>query len=88
MRVKRLKLEEPSPLENRLSVSNSLSCRTLDIIRDYHSQREPEVTEGGMAWGVLNRRWERQGMSAIKTKEIGKTCGLELPISGMGLRHH
>ena len=80
MRVNRLKLEEPSPLENRLSVSNSLSCRTLDIIRDYHSQREPEVTEGGMAWGVLNRRWERQGMSAIKTKEIGKTCGLELPI--------
>lgn len=80
MRVKRLKLEDPSPPENRLSVSNSLSCHTLDIIRDCHSQQEPKVTGGGMAWGVLNRRWERQGISAIKTKETGKTCGLGLPI--------
>lgn len=38
------------------------------------------MTEGGLAQGVLNRRWDRQGMSGIKTKETGKTCGLELTI--------
>ena len=36
------------------------------------------MTEGGLARGVLNRPWDRQGMSGIKAKETGKTCGLEL----------
>ena len=81
IRVKRLKLEDPSPPENRLSVSNSLSHLSLDIIRACHSQQDPKVTEGRIARDVPNRRWDRRGMSAIKTKETGKTCGLEFPIT-------